>query len=266
MIDIHHQGFGEGDSIREAYDELYQERSLLMRDSSYLWLLELIDAKAGATLVDVACGNGRLVLLAAAQGIHAIGVDLSFQALSRVAFRSPARATWVVADGETIALPDTCADAVVSIGSLEHYDDPQQGAAELARILKPGGRACILLPNAFGLFGNFQSVWRSGEVWDDGQPHQRYATRRTWQAMLLRGGLVAESVVGWGEISRPRTTLDFDWLAVQPQKWVRAALAAMLPANVANQLIYICRRATAEESRSVRSHYLTLPHVEPRRR
>ena len=65
MIEIRHQAvLGEG-TVQTAYDAFYRRRKLLMRDSFYLWLLELAQPQAGELLGDVACGNGRLVELAA---------------------------------------------------------------------------------------------------------------------------------------------------------------------------------------------------------
>ncbi len=255
MIEIRHQAIQRGQSIQDAYDELYQERTLLMRDSFYLWLIELAHPPAGGLLVDVACGNGRLVELAAAQGIRALGVELSFAGIARAAAAAPPPASWLIADGETLPLSDAGADRVLSIGSLEHYDDPRTGATELARILKPDGRACILLPNAYGLFGNIQHVWQTGEVFDDGQPRQRYATRATWQTLLEQAGLQVERAVTWGEDNWPRTPADWLWFVRRPQRILRGTVAGAVPVNLANQIIFLCRRAPAPR----RDYVPTLP-------
>jgi SAM-dependent methyltransferase len=240
MLEIRHQAVHDGQSIQDAYDDMYQARDLLMRDSFYLWLIELLDAQPGSSLLDVACGNGRLVELASRQGLHAIGFDLSFEGLQLGAAGTPG-ADWVVGDGQLIPLPDSAVDGAMSIGSLEHYDDPLVGVRELARVLKPTGRACILLPNMFGLMGNIRHVRRTGEVFDDSQPLQRYGTRAAWQTMLEMGGLTVERVVPWGEVSWPRTGRDWIWSALRPQKALRGAVAAFTPVNLANHFIFLCR-------------------------
>jgi SAM-dependent methyltransferase len=240
MLEIRHRAVHDGQSIQDAYDDMYQQRDLLMRDSFYLWLIELLAPEPGSTLLDVACGNGRLVELAARQGVHAIGFDLSFEGLQLGAAGTP-EAGWVVGDGQGIPLPSESVDYLMSIGSLEHYDDPLRGVRELARVLKPTGSACILLPNMFGLMGNIRHVRRTGEVFDDSQPLQRYGTRAAWQTMLEMGGLYVERVVPWGEVNRPRTGQDLLWSALRPQKLVRAAVARVTPVNLANHFIFICR-------------------------
>ena len=273
MIDIQHAAISRGRSIQDAYDEFFQERSLILRDSFYLWILELPRPAPGDLLIDVATGNGRLVELAAAQGIHTLGTDLSYQGIAQVAQFAPKPASWLVSDGQSMSLPDGCADRVISLGSLEHYDDPLLGAAELARILKPDRRAVVLLPNAYGIFGNIKYVWEHGEVFDDGQPHQRYATRATWERMLQRAGLTCERLVAWTEINRPRTQRDFDFMLRRPQKILRRGACGHVPRQLGEpacvHLPPLVKRRKGRSGRSLhnaarplRSHFLmSLPEA-----
>jgi len=242
MIEIRHLAVRRGLSTQSAYDQFYHERGFSLRDSFYLWLLELIATQPGESLLDVACGTGRLVQFAAQQGINVTGVDFSHVGMLENAQRTP-NAKWLLADGESLPIADASVDCIMNIGSLEHYQHPLQGVKEIARLLKPTGRACILLPNAFGLFGNIQHVLATGEVYDDGQPLQRYATRHAWQTLLERGGLQVERLVPYSEVNLPRTLPDWFWLAQRPQRIVRSMLATFVPANFANQLVFLCRRA-----------------------
>ncbi len=235
MLEIRHSN-----TTRDAYNQLYQDTDLLMRDSFYLWLLELLHPQPDSTLLDISCGQGRLVQLAAQQGVWAMGVDFSSAGLLKGAQHTP-EAGWLVGDGEQLPLPAMSVEYVMHIGSLEHYEHPQQGAYEIARVLKPNGRACILLPNAFGLFGNIRRVWQTGEIFDDGQPLQRYATRRTWETLLGNGGLIIEHVIAFGEVNRPRTAKDWVWMLQRPQKFVRGVLAYLIPVNLTNHFVFICR-------------------------
>lgn len=243
MLEIRHKMIHDGASIQSAYDEFYQTNELQMRDSFYLWLLELLSPQSGARLLDIACGQGQLVQLAAHQDVVAIGLDLSFEGLSKGARHTP-EGQWIVGDGQCIPLPDASVDYIMNIGSLEHYDDPIQGMREICRLLKKDGRACILLPNAFGAFGNIRRVWQTGEIFDDRQPRQRYATRKTWEAMLTRSGLEIERLTPFGEVNFPRTFTDLLWTIKRPQKFLRLIVAALTPINLANHFIFICRRAS----------------------
>lgn len=254
MIELRHKAIAEGASVQEAYDDFFQTHSLAMRDSYYLWILELLGIAPGATLVDVACGNGRLVELAVRRNIDAVGADLAYEGIAHVAASTP-QAGWLCANGKTLPLPSASVDYVVSSGSLEHYDDPLQGVRELARILKPSGLAYVLLPNSFGLLGNIRHVLKTGEVFDDAQPLQRYGTRGTWTQLLQQGGLQIEYTIGFQEVNRPRTLRDGLWMALRPQKWARAALAAVTPLNLANHFVFLCRPGEAAQA----GHYPTLP-------
>ncbi|MFZ1768241.1 MAG: class I SAM-dependent methyltransferase [Caldilinea sp.] len=255
MIEIRHRSVTGGGTIQSAYNELYRKRKLLMRDSFYLWLLEVAGARSGHFLVDVACGNGRLVQLAATRGICAIGLDLALEGIVDAA-RVSRTAQWIVGDGQHLPMPDRCADIVMSIGSLEHYANPTEGVAELARIAMPDGLICILLPNAYGALGNIQYVLRSGEVFDDKQPLQRYATHRTWEVMLSKGGLRIERVVPYAEFNRPRTNGDLMWTALRPQKLIKGAIGCFIPLNLANHFVFLCRPSASNPA----LHYPMLPY------
>ena len=241
MIEIRHEHIDSAAALRSAYDSIYRGEGINLGDSAYLWLASLLKPEKGRLLLDISCGEGRLVALAQEWGLHAVGTDSSMDGMRKGQASTP-RPDYVLADGERLPFPDACADYITHIGSLEHYLHPQRGADEIGRLLKPGGRACVLLPNAFGLLGNVRYVLRHGEVFDDGQPLQRYATRRTWERLLLNGGLAIERVVGYGELQRPRTWADTRRLLLRPSKWLRALAVPLIPLNLANHLVFICAR------------------------
>lgn len=240
MLEIRRQEIQSGLSTQNAYNDLYTRTDLAQLDSFYLWLLDLLHPLPGRSLLDISCGQGRLAELAAQRNLRVIGTDFSFAGLLYGKSRTPA-ARWVTSDGEMLPFADHTFDYVTHIGSLEHYEHPRDGALEIARMLAPDGRACVLLPNAYGFFGNVLYVARHGEIFDDGQPLQRYGTLGTWRALLVQAGLIVEQVVPYGEVSRPRTARDWAWLAARPHKIVRAAVQRKLPVPLANHFAFLCR-------------------------
>ncbi len=242
MLEIRHTDIHDPHATMEAYNDIYSQEGILLRDSFYLWLVSLLQPEAGKLLVDISCGQGRLTVLAQNQGLRAIGVDFAYAGVSIGRAESP-HSGWAVGDGERLPFEPQSVDYITHIGSLEHYMDPYAGAREIGRILKPDGRACILLPNAYGLFGNIRRVWGTGDIYDDGQPLQRYATRMNWQRMLEQGGLRIEKVIGYGEIDFPRTRQDLIYLLKKPQKILRYLISRLIPLNLTNHLVYICGRA-----------------------
>ncbi len=226
-------------ATRLAYDDIYKGKGILQLDSFYLWLINLLEPKQGRVLLDISCGQGRLVTLAQNQGLSAMGVDFSISGVKIGSLESPT-AWWVAGDGEHLPYPDSSIDYVTHIGSLEHYMDPQAGADEIARILKPGGKAVVLLPNSFGLLGNVRHVARTGDIFDDGQPLQRYGTRRVWESILTKKGLKIQKVHGFSEIPTPRTLPDLLWLLKRPQKLLRKFFNLFIPLNLTNHFVFIC--------------------------
>lgn len=255
MIEIRHKELTDGLSVGEAYDDLFVDHDIRMNDSYYLWILSLLDAPPGSTLVDVACASGRLVQIARERGIVATGLDISYPGFAKAATETPG-AGWVVGDGHGMPLASHSVDYVVSSGSLEHYDVPVQGVREIARILKPNGLAYILLPNVFGLLGNILHVYQTGEVYDDVQPLQRYGTRATWSAMLRQGGLEILRVVRFNDIAFPRTEVDAKRMLARPPRLAKYLIGQLTPVNLINQLVFMCRPSTAGADRS---YSTTLP-------
>lgn len=240
MLEIRHSQMDTTANTRQAYDEIYAGEGILQLDSFYLWLISLLVPEHGRILLDVSCGQGRLVTLAQQQGLRAMGVDFSIQGV-QIGLRETPAAWWVTGDGEQLPYGDASIDYVTHVGSLEHYQNPQAGADEIARVLKPGGKAAVLLPNSFGLMGNIKYVARHGDIFDDGQPLQRYGTRRVWESILTKSGLRVIKVVGYSEIPNPRTLPDWLWLLKRPQKIARKFLNLFIPLNLTNHFVFICR-------------------------
>lgn len=238
MVEIRHVAGG----TRAAYNAIYAGPGIRQPERLWSWLLDLIGARAGQRLLDVAGGEGQLLRHAAARGLEAHAVDLSEVALARALARAP-RAVVAVANGEALPYPDGFFDRVVNFGSLEHYEDPLAGAREMARVLAPGGLACIQVPNTFGLRWNVLHAWRRGDVCDDGQPIQRYGTRAQWTALLAAGGLEVERVLGYEDLAALPAG-PAGWLgALRHPSRLLVGLADRLPVEMASMFLFLCRRA-----------------------
>ncbi len=238
-IEIRHSPTEQAE--QRAYDRIYNERGLHQRDSLYLWFLDQVRrfAPPPARLLDISCGEGDFLRFAHRAGYSVTGFDFSLAALRRLDQRGGAGLPVVMANAQILPFAGASFEVITNIGSLEHYFDPGQAIAEMARVLRPGGAAIILVPNAYGIFGNVLHVLRHGEVFDDGQPLQRYATRRSWERLLAEHGLMARRVLVL-ERPFPRTARDFWWMARRPHTFVRAVLGGLVPANLGDQLIFVC--------------------------
>ncbi len=108
----------------------------------------LLGAGKLGTLVDIGTGTGRIVELFAQQADAAIGIDRSPEMLrvARGKLTSAGLAGWELRQGDIMALPldPSSADTLVLHQVLHYLPAPETAIAELARIVRPGGRILIV--------------------------------------------------------------------------------------------------------------------------
>ncbi len=244
MIEIRHEGIENTKNSSFAYNQLYKEQGIMHSDSFYLFLIDLLKPQENKVVLDMSCGAGRLAYLVKQKyNCHIIGIDIAPFPLF-FAKSSENSIFWINSDGEKLPIKSRSIDYLFNIGSIEHYLNPEKGIQEIARVLKPSGKACILLPNLFGLLGNIKFVWKFGEAYDDGQPLQRYATLNSWRNLLLDNNLTIERIVGFNEVQLPRTARDLKNYLLKPQKFLRLILGKFIPLNLSNHFIFICQPIT----------------------
>ncbi len=94
--------------------------------------------------------NTRILQWAGEQGAEVHGIDISTPTLltARREFRQRRqRLGGVVADVRAIPFRDGAFDGAYSMGTVEHFAETEQALAEIARVVRPGGRAVIGVPN-----------------------------------------------------------------------------------------------------------------------
>lgn len=101
----------------------------------------------GETLVDVGCGSGSLWPFVSNRFARYAGVD----AVRYEGFPSDREFIRCDLDSAKAALPDECADAVVSIETIEHLENPRAFMRELVRLAKPGAWVIVTTPNQLSL-------------------------------------------------------------------------------------------------------------------
>lgn len=138
-----------------------------------------------ATVVDVGCGNARILKLFDSVNVDYIGIDGSVGLIEIAQQRYPEHKFKV---GNMLAVPveDGVADVVICMAALHHVPSVtfrQQAISELARIMKPGGK--LVMTN-----------------WSSQTPQFRWRYYRSliWPGDYDRGDIV----VPWGAEKRPR--------------------------------------------------------------
>lgn len=240
MIEFRTQSEVAGANPRSTYDLLHAAGKLGQLDSYYLWALRKLGVLPGRLLLDVSCGTGRVIDLAMERGIAAFGIDISHEAVRRGSTRKGCR--FVQGDAQHLPFPNESFDYVLSLGSIEHYEQPGRGIAEMARVVRSEGLVGILVPNAYSLLHTLY-VWRHGTAFDDGQPIQRYATRREWIRLIEANDVRIIATVRHA-LPTPITAQDRRWFLNRPLKLIRFLLANALPIDLADSFLFIGVKAT----------------------
>jgi SAM-dependent methyltransferase len=102
----------------------------------------LVDPLPPGRALDAACGTGRHARRLVDLGHEVLGVDLTPEMLTRAAANVP-EATFVEGDLRSIPAEDERFDLAVCGLALAHLEDPGAAVAELARVLRPGGRLVV---------------------------------------------------------------------------------------------------------------------------
>jgi len=110
--------------------------------------LQRLNLKPGERVVDVGCGPGFLCeTMAEAVGPtgHVVGIDISNDLIDFATRRKNSdRIDYRVGDATALPVGDSQFDVVVSTQVIEYIADADVALREIARVLRPGGRAFIV--------------------------------------------------------------------------------------------------------------------------
>jgi SAM-dependent methyltransferase len=97
-------------------------------------------------VIDAGCGTAKWPIYLRAHGYHCLGLEISIEACQHARREDPA-VPLILADTRSAPLHDACADALISLGVIEHDEaGPAAGLRELRRLLKPGGVLIVSVP------------------------------------------------------------------------------------------------------------------------
>jgi SAM-dependent methyltransferase len=158
-----------------------------------------------ATILEIGCGSGNLLLEAAAGGTLPVALDISLQSLAFARGRlmesldspDPPRGFLCIrATVESLPLERSTFDWVLLSEVIEHLAAPEAAIREAKRVLRPGGRLLVTTPN-------YGSAWPLLEWVVDrsnlapkmaGEQHITKFHAEQLEQMLSRAGLHVERV------------------------------------------------------------------------
>ncbi|HEX3714868.1 MAG TPA: class I SAM-dependent methyltransferase [Trebonia sp.] len=128
-------------------------------------------------------------------------------------------------DAREIPVRTGALDLVTAFDVLEHIEEDYLAAAEITRVLRPGGTALIAVPADMALWS----------AHDEAVGHVRRYTRETLTSVIVKGGLVIEDLWSWNVLLRPlvglrrKSSTGSDLEDVNPV--VNSALRAVITAE-----------------------------------
>lgn len=195
----------------------------------------LADAPPGGRVLDVGCGSGQLLAYLRDRYEELVGLEYSAHRLDE-ARRNLAGLPFHGVLGTAEDMRDVATatiDCIVSADVIEHIPDVYAAAAEMHRVLKPGGTLVINTPNiayvekrVLLLAGRFPSTSQANEglgsdvLFDGG--HLHYFTFRSLRLLLERAGFVMTKRRAYGKRGRwhalypPLLSVGVQWVATRP--------------------------------------------------
>ncbi len=109
-------------------------------------------------VLDLGCGDGQISRMLAAAGADVVGVDPTWNQI-KVAHERGGGAAYARSEAAALPFADGSFDAAVACLVFEHIDDVDAAIAEVARVVRPGGR--------FSFFLNHPLLQTPGSSWID---------------------------------------------------------------------------------------------------
>jgi ubiquinone/menaquinone biosynthesis C-methylase UbiE len=105
------------------------------------WMVDCLEVGGRDRVIDVGCGPGLAVAYASEVTVGpVVGVDAS-----ETMVRYAERRNRAAARQGRVPYPDAHFSKAGSLNSLQFWPSPEQGLAELYRVLEPGGRVAVVL-------------------------------------------------------------------------------------------------------------------------
>jgi len=109
-------------------------------------VVESAGLRPGERVLDLGCGTGNAALLAAERSGEVTGVDPASRLLEIArarAAREGKKVTFLPGEAASLPLDDSSVDVILSVFALIFVPDPDAAAAEMSRVLAPGGRIVL---------------------------------------------------------------------------------------------------------------------------
>ena len=153
--------------------------------------LLLGELRPGDRVLDLGCGAGRFVAALREAGADAVGVELAEGALERARRNVPGADLRLLDPGGSVPLGHGEVDLVWCSEVLEHVPDTIALLTEARRVLKPGGRLLVTVPDHGRFKRTLIALARHEAHYDPLGQHLRFYTRRSLAGALEATGFTS---------------------------------------------------------------------------
>jgi ubiquinone/menaquinone biosynthesis C-methylase UbiE len=182
------------DLIRDRFTrtaEVFSRFAVPDRFASAESLAEMVGVGQSESVVDFACGPGTLALRFARRARWVCGFDLTPAMLVRARAAAAAdglnNLCWAIGDAQSLPFSDNSIDVAVTSYSLHHMSDPARVVAEMARVIRKGGRAGVL--DILAPEDRRKEEWNHRIEFTRDPSHTRSLTLERLEEMLAQAGL-----------------------------------------------------------------------------
>lgn len=138
------------DSKAKFFDKEYYRQRTYELDTRYpsvrIIASVLVNKFRPEQVLDVGCARGYLVYAFQELGVESFGVDISDYAIAHSPESIRSRLQKVNVDSDELPFESETFDMIASLECMEHLQTPDHAISEMARVLKPGGIAAIIVP------------------------------------------------------------------------------------------------------------------------
>jgi SAM-dependent methyltransferase len=164
-------------------------KAALRGEPSYVWragqerrlamIREAAGERTSGRVFEDGCGVGSYLQRLAEQADLATGLEIELERAVEAHQKGPSTVGGV---GEYLPFPENTFDLVLSHEVLEHVQNDRMAAVEIVRVLKPGGRLTLFVPNRGYPFETHGHYWK-GTYHFGNTPLINYLPRR-WRDKL----------------------------------------------------------------------------------
>lgn len=185
----------------------YETSPIHAKGEDLQWIVEIAALTGTERVLDVGTGTGHTAMALAGGARTVVGADLTERMVESAASLTEERGLvnvqYVISDVVQLPFPSAYFDLITCRFAAHHFADPDKAVAEMARVLRPGGR--VILADHIAPANPKLDSFINRLDWLRDESHVREWTLSEWMGKLRQVGIDSQAVRTWN------MQLDFEW-------------------------------------------------------